>query len=135
MADELTLSAALSFTKGSTTVGLSIGSTTFDVTGSLALHARQTIGGAAEALALGEVAPVGYFIGINRDATSYVAIRPAAGASDMVRLGPGEMALFRVDQNTYATTSAAPIAAIAYNSASGQTTTSGVDLEYVVIED
>lgn len=120
MADELTLKASLSFTKGSTTVSLSLPATTFDVSGSNALHNRQVIGTTEEAILLGDAAAGGYFFGINRDATNYIEIRPATGAADLIRLEPGDLCLFRLTDDA-----TAPYAIA---------NTASCELEYVIVD-
>ena len=96
MADELTLRASLSFEKGSKVASLALALSTFDVAGGNALHNVQNVGITEEALLLGDVTVGGYLIGINRDATNFMEIRPGTGAADLIQLKPGDVCLFRL---------------------------------------
>lgn len=97
MASEITVKAALSAGKGSTSVALSIGPTQFTLTGTKMLKNRQSIGTTEEALEMGEIASGGWFLCVNRDATNYVQIQAGSGALAMVRLKAGEFCLLRFD--------------------------------------
>ena len=104
MADELTLRASLSFVKGSKAAALALALTTFDVAGGNYMSNVQNVGFAAEeALVLGDVGAGGYLIGINRDTTNFMEIRPATGVADLIQLKPGDVCMFRL-----ATTATAP---------------------------
>jgi hypothetical protein len=97
MADELTIRASISFTKGSKSASLSLGPSTFDVAGNAALHNVQEVGFAAEeALLMGDVAAGGYCLMVNRDDTNFVEVRPNTGVADLIRLEPGDVCLFRI---------------------------------------
>jgi hypothetical protein len=119
MAGELKLTIKLDYDKGS--VDLDFPSTEFsvDVTSTLAHHGVQNIGTSEEAIELGGVAAGGYVLMVNRDATNYVEIREGTGIADLVRILPGEPALFRLTD-----TATAPFAVA--NSA-------GCDVEVFVI--
>lgn len=120
MSDELTLRASLSFEKGSTVIELAMGSTTFDVSGTNGLKNRQSIGFAAEeAVLVGDVAAGGYFLGVNRDPTNFIELRPGSGLADMIRLEPGDFCLFRLTDD-------ATLYALA--------DTAACDLEYAIID-
>lgn len=103
MADELTLTASFAYSKSSTSLSLVVNGLQVDVSGTAALHARQTVGTSEEALNLGDVTAVGYLIVVNRDDTNFVEIRPGTGVADLIKIGAGEVALFRL-----ATTATAP---------------------------
>ena len=121
MADELTLRASLSFEKGSKDVSLTFSPTTFDVAGGNVLHNVQNVGFAAEeALLIGDITVGGYFIGINRDATNFIEIRPGTGAADLIQLKPGDFCMFRL-----ATTATAPFVLA---------DTAACELEYVIVD-
>ncbi len=119
MADELVLNCSLSFLKGSTEIEISRG-LKVTVSGNSGIQHRQTVGTAEEALVLGEVTVGGFLLMVNRDATNYVKVRSGSGLADLVRLKPGEPALFRVDSGAtpYVIADTAPC-----------------DVEYVLIED
>lgn len=102
MANEITLSASLSASKGSTTVHLDFGPFNVTLTGTKALHNRQSIGTAEEALEMGEISAGGWCIMVNRDATNYVQVRPATGGVATIRMKAGEPALFRLDSGATA---------------------------------
>ena len=97
MANEGTISAAMRFLKSGTDESLEKGSFQFDVGGTNFVRHRQTIGTGSEAIKLGEVAPGGYFIGINRgtDASDYIELRTVAGEAAFAQMFAGDMALFR----------------------------------------
>lgn len=100
MADEITLSLKFIFEKGGTKLtfpDLDHQTDSVTVAGSKFIHNRQSIGFAAEeAIVLGEVTTGGYFVAINRDATNFLSIRASTGATNFVKLGPGEMCCFRI---------------------------------------
>ncbi|MCA8921993.1 MAG: hypothetical protein KDD82_09305 [Planctomycetes bacterium] len=110
MADELTLRASLSCTKDGTTTALAVGPLLLDVTGGQALKNRQTVGTSEEALVVGDVASGGYMLAVNRDPTNFVQILGASGETPLVRLEPGDLCLFRVDDGAtlYAIANTAP---------------------------
>lgn len=95
MSDEVTIRASLQFEKLRSVAELLFGPLDFDVSGRNFTHKRQNVGTAEEPLALDDVAPGGFVIGVNRDATNYVEIRPGSGLADLIKVGPGEPFLFR----------------------------------------
>lgn len=119
MADELTVAASLAFSKSSRNVSITIGGTTFDVAGDKYSKIIQAIGTSEEALALGDVGTPGWVLVKNLDATNYVSLRPATGVADMIKMKPGEFALFRL-------AGAAPFAIA---------DTTSCDIEIVIIDD
>lgn len=120
MANELTVSASLSFTKGSITAALAKNGLQITITGTKKLENVQNIGTSEEALQLGDLGSAAgcWLLLINRDPTNYVNIRPATGVADMCKVMPGEPALFRV-------AGAAPYAIA---------NTAACNVEYVLIE-
>ena len=120
MANEVTVSASVRFRKGKVNVELPKAGLQFDVAGSKFVNRVQTIGTSEEAIGLGDVGTVGWFIGVNNDKTNYLEIRPNTGVADLIRMEPGEPALFRLAQD-----------AVPYAIAN----TAACDLEYVLIED
>ena len=96
MASEITLTAALAFSKGGVSVDLSKVAAAFDVAGQRYIKNTQQIGTSEEAIGIGELASLGYAIFVNRDPTNYLEIRSATGSSnDIIKLKAGEAALFR----------------------------------------
>lgn len=97
MANELTVSVSLGYAKNSYSVSLAKSGSQFNVSGTKYYQGVQQIGTSEEALLKGEIGTIGYCLFINRDATNYVSIRRATGEGNMIRLKPGEMALFRME--------------------------------------
>jgi len=121
MSAEIKVTMALVARKGGSNPGLDMG--TFSVTwaGNNHLHNRQNVGITEEALVLGDCGTGGYLIMVNRDATNYVTVRAATGATGLVRLKAGEGACFRLD-------AAATAPFVIAN-------TAAVEVEYVLLED
>ena len=119
MSNELTLSISLSFTKGDTALDFDLGPTRFDVSGSKAMKHRQEIGTSEEAILLGDAGVGGYFVGVNRDSTNFMEIRPGSGEEDLIRMEPGDFCCFRIadDATPYAIAD-----------------TAACELEYAVVE-
>lgn len=92
MANELTITGSISFSKSGTTASVSKTGITVDITGSNVLDITQTIGTSEEALVLGDVATPGYCIIENLDATNFVEIRPATGVADCIKVRAGKFA-------------------------------------------
>lgn len=102
MANEITLTAKLKFSKNSTTERLEAEGVSVDVTGTVVLHHRQKIGTVEETLYLGDAGVGGYFMGINRHATAIIELRSGTGATDLVRFSPGKPNLFRISPDATA---------------------------------
>jgi hypothetical protein len=100
MADELTLSGVLSFLKNGVKVSLDLGTLEFDVSGDKYVHAVQTVGTSEEAIGIGDLGTLGFAVFVNRDDTNFCEIRPGTGTADLIKLKPGEFALFRFTMNT-----------------------------------
>ena len=126
MANEISLTAKLSAAKGSTRVAIapaSDGSSSLTVnwTGNLYVAHRQSINHlAAVAIDLGQCPVGGWGMFINRDATNYIELRQASGASDFCRLNAGEFAMFRLSPDM-----SAPFAIA---------NTAPCDLDYLIME-
>lgn len=118
MANELTLNASLNFTKGTRKVLISKANIQVDVAGTDFVHMTQTIGTSAEALDLGDITTPGYIFIFNRDTTNFIEVRDGASGADVVKVGPGKVALFEL-----ATATPNAIA-----------DTAAVEVEYVIIE-
>ena len=97
MANEITISANLSFSKGLVEPASKAISLSVTVSGTDYVKMTQTIGfAAAEAINLGDITTPGYILISNLDTTNYVTLRDGAGGADVVKLKAGEAALFRV---------------------------------------
>ena len=59
------------------------------------LHAKQNVAITEEALNLGDVTTLGWFLGVNRDTTNFLSIKTGTGGTIFARLNPGLPALFR----------------------------------------
>jgi hypothetical protein len=95
MSNELTISASVKFVKGDLNVSRSKSGLRIDVTGDKHLDMVQEIGTSEEAITLGEASVGGYMMLENLDDTNYVEIRPNTGVADLIKLLPGDIALFR----------------------------------------
>lgn len=95
MANELTLTAALSFSKGKVSVAMNLSGLQVTVSGSDYLHETMTVPTSITALGLGSVATPGFIIIRNNDATNYVDVYDSAAGNACVRIKPGEIAMFR----------------------------------------
>jgi len=96
VANEITLTGKLKFAKGSVLDRLDVDGLAVTVTGTTSLHNVQKVGTVEEALLLGDAGVGGYFCGVNRHATAVIEIRSGTGATDLVEIQPGELALFRI---------------------------------------
>ena len=95
MANELTVSASLKFEKSGGDVSGAYGGIQINVTGDNAIKHIQAIGTSEEVVQLGDVTTGGYWLFKNLDTTNFLQIRAATGATNLVRLNAGEIALFR----------------------------------------
>lgn len=119
MANEITLTALLSFAKGSYSDDMGEANDRVTMSGTHFHHTKQTIATSATALSVGSVATPGYFAAKNHDATNYVELRSGSSGADVVRLNPGEICVFRwaADATLYAIAN-----------------TAAVELEFLLIE-
>lgn len=124
MADELTLTVAFSYEKGTIptfarTLASDLGIT---VSGNRFHHNVQNISTSEEALGLGDLSsPFGWFFAVNRDSTNYLEIRSATGSgNDIIRLNAGECCALRLGSDI-----SAPYAIA---------NTAACDLEYVIFQ-
>ena len=104
MANELSLSGlTVVFAKtGSPSVSFTAGTVTVTVSGTQIMDNVQSVGTSEEAILLGDVATGGYWLVQNLDTTNYVEIRSGTGATDLLRLNAGEIALFRTSSDSSA---------------------------------
>ena len=117
MANELTVSCSVRFSKSGREADKAYGGIQIDVTGTRVVSNMQTVGTSEEALVVGDVGTAGFMIVKNLDSTNYVTLRAASAAADLVKLKAGEVAMFRLASNTpYALANTAP-----------------VDIEYVLV--
>ena len=120
MANEITLSASLAFAKGTiASITRSVSSLSRDVAGSKVIVNVQNINTSEEAIQIGDAGAGGYMFLKNLDATNYVQIKPGTGDDPLIRLKPGDIALFRLDDSA-----SAPYA---------QANTAACDLEVMLI--
>ena len=119
MANEITISASLDFSKGGIGSSLSDTSLQFDVTGTDYHQGTMQVGTSAETLNLGDITTPGYCYMKNYDATNYVEVIGVNTETATIKLKAGEVALFRF-------ASAAPEV---------QANTSIVQIDYLLIED
>lgn len=101
MANELTLSASLSYAKNNITVALSVASLLANVAGNGLEALNNYVATTSDtALPLGSVTSAGgYLFIINTDPTNYVTIKSAVGGTPLTRILAGQFALFRLDNS------------------------------------
>jgi hypothetical protein len=95
MANELTLTVSLSFSKNGSTEAFSKSGALISVSGDRYIRTVQAIGTAEEALNKAELGTLGYAICRNLDATNFITVRAATGLGTGIKLKPGEYCLFR----------------------------------------
>lgn len=95
MAQELTISLQLTYTKSPIAARSVVFSGTGDSATAAIMDNVQTIGTSEEALLLGDVVP-GYCYFENLDSTNFVSIRNATGAASTVKIMPGKCAFFQI---------------------------------------
>ncbi|KKM85346.1 hypothetical protein LCGC14_1289990 [marine sediment metagenome] len=122
MADEITVTTSLSFTKDSITESMSDTATTFDMATAKYVKAVQEIGLTEEAIVMGDVTTPGWAYFKNLDATNFLTIREATAKDDLVKLKAGEHVVLRLDS----TDATAPFAIA---------DTGACKLEYLILED
>jgi hypothetical protein len=96
MSAEFTVSASLEVDNGIIDEALSKSGLRFDWGGTKYTKLVQAIGTSEEALQLGEVSSLGWFIAVNLDNTNYVSIRMATAGANVIELeAKGGCALFK----------------------------------------
>lgn len=100
MANELTVSCSLRFSKGGREISKSYGGIQVTVAGDAWVYAFQSIGATEEAIGIGDIGTAGFCIGKNLDATNFVSIRPGTGTANLVKVKAGEPFMFRLALNT-----------------------------------
>ena len=119
MAEEITLSASLTFLKGGIGSSLSDTDLTFDVSGTDYFQGTQGVGTSEEALDLGHITTPGYCYMKNTDSTNFVSVIRATSEGNCIKIKAGEVALFRFEAT-------APFV---------KADTSEVQIDYLLIED
>lgn len=109
MANELTITTSLSYSKSSDTVTRSKTSQ-ITVSGSVRASGVQTIGTSEEALAIGDVTSVGVVFIQNLDPTNYVEVAAVPSERYSIKIKAGESYAFRAVGNTiYCKANTAPV--------------------------
>jgi len=99
MANELTVSVRLTFSKGGAKVSRTL-TDSITVTGDTFTHEVQSVGTTEEELAQGaDLGTPGYMLIINLDATNYVEVGSTTGVYD-IKLKAGEICLYRHNSAT-----------------------------------
>lgn len=88
MADEITASFSLKLTRADFERELAKIGLQFDQSGTEFTEHIQTIGTTEEAIELGEITSLGYFVAINLDTTNFVSLRAGTGTGNFARLDP-----------------------------------------------
>ena len=93
MANEISITAKLSVSKGGTAVTNFTSTDSIDMTGTNMLTVVQNIGTSYEALTLTDIDTAAkYFVMLrNKDATNYVEVSFDAGSTFSLRMEPGEL--------------------------------------------
>lgn len=99
MASELTLSGlTVAFAKSNVpSVNFTAGSLSITVSGTQIMDNVQAVTTAEVAINLGDVATGGYWFVQNMDPTNFVTLRSATGVTGLIKLLPGEWAIFRTN--------------------------------------
>jgi hypothetical protein len=119
MANEITISASLAFSKGGIGSSLSDSALQFDVSGTDYFQGTQGVGTSEEALDIGHITTPGYCYMKNTDSTNFVSVIRATSEGNCIKLKAGEIALFRFEAT-------APFV---------KADTSDVQIDYLLIED
>ena len=99
MADELSVSYSLSYTKGNDAAPPVSDSFTLDVSGTARSGPVQQIPVSGEAIVLGEVTTIGVVVVKNLDATNFITCGLDSG-NQMIKIKAGESYPFRLNGNT-----------------------------------
>jgi hypothetical protein len=94
MANELTLSASVRFSKGGISVSEGKSGVQLDVAGDDFVTKTQNVGTSEEALNLGDITTPGYVLMRNTDPTNFVSVRSGTGAANLIKIPAGGIALF-----------------------------------------
>jgi len=94
LANELTLTASLAFSKGEFSALMNKTGIQLDVAGEDYIEMSQLVTTSEAALDLGGVTTGGYLLMFNPDTTNFVEIRSGTGIADCVKIPAGGVALF-----------------------------------------
>ena len=98
MADEITITMALSFSKGSYSESIDIFQFTADMTGDGYIKQSGSVGATDAALPLGNlITTPGWCLFKNTHASQTITIRPADDGTDLIIVPAGEAVLFKFD--------------------------------------
>lgn len=107
MADELAISLAFAYSKNGrifNSEGLGFSGINRTVTGSDLVYNTQSIATTVTAIELGSIVTdsgtPGYAIFKNLDDTNFVSLRNGSGGANLVKLLPGDIAMFRLATST-----------------------------------
>jgi hypothetical protein len=95
MADEITASASLSFTKGGISADYEKLGLKITMSGSNYIQNILSVATSETALPKGSITTPGLCLVVNLDTTNFVKVRGASGAVDCIKIPAGELALFR----------------------------------------
>lgn len=95
MANEITVGCSLAYSDAELTdISLAFSELTGSISTKKFTWIKQNIGTSEEALILGEVSSLGWFIGINRDSTNFVELRVSTGSTKFAKMKPLMPCLF-----------------------------------------
>ena len=105
MAAEISpLTVALTFTKASAGVSSAIvwseSNLNRDVAGGKVIQNIQIVGLAAEQILIGDIGTLGYVMLKNVDPTNFITLRNGSGGADVIKMIPGDIAVFRAAAST-----------------------------------
>jgi hypothetical protein len=90
MANELTISTSMTFSKGGATQSMSKNGLQVTVSGTKYVKGSQSIATTETAIKLGDLASLGFCMIRNTDATNFVSIRAGTGTGNFLKILPGE---------------------------------------------
>lgn len=102
MANELRLTINFAYEQDGNKIDKSVANLGVDVALSVVASGVQEIGTSEEALGLNGVVAGGFVYMKNLDDANFVELRSGTGATDVIRLMPGEPALFRLSPDATA---------------------------------
>ncbi len=104
VSNQLKIGMSLSYEKGLKKISKAISNFPITVTGTVTKEGVQNVGNSEEAIDLGGVSAGGYCFlrNLAETGTAYLSVRQATSASDLIRMGPGEFCLFRLDDDATA---------------------------------
>lgn len=92
MANELTISGSMSFSKDGVTSSVTKTGVQVTISGSKVTEIVQAVATSEEALDLGDITAPGYTMIENLDATNYVSLRRATGEGNVIKILAGKFA-------------------------------------------